>query len=457
MTGTGPANGQGDEALHQRFLPLSAYMTAPADPCPPLSTDIVTDAVVIGGGWTGLHAALSLREKGMDVALVEQFHCGYGGSGRSGGHLVGPGKEMRRFFKNPDSDAARQYARYIARVVDIAEAKLSAYGIEADYIPSGNLFGATHPKMLQETAALAQAAQRAGFEVEHWDERDCRTRELPTAWLGGMYCPRGGTLNPGKYVLGLRDAAKRAGVKLFENTPVTAIEDGQPATLRTPEGSVRANRVIIAAGTFTPTTLKRLTNRVATFRIGAFETAPLSEFQRDRLGWPNREGLVSMHNVIEAYRLTAQGTIVANTKRIFATFGNRPRTRYEPGIFEPMVRGFRDRFPELRDVAVESLWAGWCGLTPDMFPRIEVAGKHGNILSGIGFNGHGVAPTAAMGETLACLAAGEDHPHLALLQRRTMPWPPEPIRWLAVSTFLRWLDFGDAITDRQLRRRAGQG
>ena len=107
-----------------------------------------------------------------------------------------------------------------------------------------------------------------------------------------------------------------------------------------------------------------------------------------------------MHNVIEAYRLTAHKTIVSNTRRIYMNFGNRPSTNYDARIFEPMARGFRERFPGLRDLPIDSCWGGWCALTPDMLPRAGITGAHKNIYYGFAFNGHGVAPTAAMGQSL---------------------------------------------------------
>ena len=441
-----------DANLHERFIPLSAYMEAPADMQPTLSRDIRASVAVVGGGWTGLHAAIALRLKGADVVLLEQRHCGYGASGRSGGHLVGPGKEIRRFFKNPDSDIAQRYARYITAIVDEAEALLRDYGIECDFIPTGNLFGATHPVMIAEAKALAAAANRAGFRVEYWDERGCRDRGIPTAWIGGAYLPRGGTLHPGKYVLSLRKFALSKGVKIFENTPVSSVEDGKPAVVRTAGGSVSADTVILASNAFTPTTLGLYKTAMAAFRIGAFETKTLAKADFEKIGWPNREGLVSLHNVIEGYRITGHSTIVSNTKRITVKFANRITTDYEPYIFEPMVQGFRDRFPDLRHVEIDSLWGGWCALTSDMLPRVGTTGRHKNIHYGFAYNGHGVAPTASMGRTLAGLAAGERHPNLDLLERKAPNWPPEPFRWLGANLYLRSLDWKDNRIDRDLRR-----
>ncbi|MGE3391922.1 MAG: NAD(P)/FAD-dependent oxidoreductase [Gammaproteobacteria bacterium] len=440
-----------DTNLAQRFIPLSAYLDPPADLQPPLREDLRASVAVIGGGWTGLHAAIALRLAGADVVLLEQRHCGYGASGRSGGHLVGPGKEFRRLLAEPGSDTARRYGRYITDIVDEAESLLHDYGIDCDYVPSGNLFGATHPSMLTEAQALAAAAGPAGFHAEFWDERQCRARGIPAAWIGGAYLPRGGTLHPGKYVLGLRAVALAKGVRLFENTTVARIEDGAPAVVRAAEGAVTADTVVLATNAFTPTTLNLHKTAMAAFHIGAFETRPLATVDLETLGWPQREGLVSLHNVIEAYRVTRHATIVANTKRIQVAYANALPTSYAPAIFEPMVQGFRDRFPGLRHLEIASLWAGWCGLTSDMLPRIGTSGRHRNVHYGFGFNGHGVAPTAAMGRALAALAQGRRHPALEFLERKAANWPPEPLRWLGANLFLWSLQRKDDRIDRALR------
>jgi len=212
-----------DTQLAHRFVPLSAHLDPPADPRPPLREDLRASVVVVGGGWTGLHAANALRLEDADVVPLEQRHCGYGASGRSGGHLVGPGKEFRRMLAEPGSDTARRYGRYITDIVDEAESLLGEYGIDCDYLPSGNLFGATHPSMLAEAQALAGAAGPAGFHAEFRDARQCRARGIPAACIGGAHLPRGGTLDPGKYVLGLRAFALVKGVRLHEDTPVTQI------------------------------------------------------------------------------------------------------------------------------------------------------------------------------------------------------------------------------------------
>mgnify|MGYP003632700453 FL=1 len=112
MLGSDPHNpAMADENLGAIFLPLSPYLGEPADLRSPLTEDIRADVAIIGSGWTGLSAALALRQQGVHVVLLDQAFCGYGASGRSGGHLVGPGKESRRFFARGDTEAGREYAR----------------------------------------------------------------------------------------------------------------------------------------------------------------------------------------------------------------------------------------------------------------------------------------------------------------------------------------------------------
>jgi gamma-glutamylputrescine oxidase len=116
---------------------------------------------------------------------------------------------------------------------------------------------------------------------------------------------------------------------------------------------------------------------------------------------------------------------------------------------------FRDRFPELSDVAVERCWSGPIAMTLDFLPAIGRTGRHDNILFGIGYNGHGVAQASYAGTLLAKLANGEDPGHPELLGRRRVPMPPEPLRSLWARGILAGLRVLDRRTDKRAHPRAG--
>src|SRR6185295_6443154 len=134
---------------------------------------------------------------------------------------------------------------------------------------------------LRRSAATAAAL---GAHVRFLSREQMRERGIPPAFLCGVLEERGGTLHPGRYVTGLRRAALGAGIRIFEQTRVRAVEDGAPVRLRCASGTITADRAILATNAYTPRLgWKRRT--VAPLRVALFETAPLWPTQLAELGW----------------------------------------------------------------------------------------------------------------------------------------------------------------------------
>jgi glycine/D-amino acid oxidase-like deaminating enzyme len=254
--------------------------------------------------------------------------------------------------------------------------------------------------------------------------------------------------------MGLRRHALDAGVRLFEGTPVEAIEDGAPVRLRCRGGVVTADRVVLATNAYAAA-LGWKPRAVAPVRVSLFETAPLAPDQLGALGWQGREGVYTAHEILESYRLTLRGTIVGGSKTVRYAWRSRLAPGYDPEAFAAITHAFRERFPTLATAPIESVWGGWIGLTLDFLPMLGAAGAHGNVLYGWGYAGHGVAQATLMGAMLAERVQGRTHPAEAALARKERSWPPEPLRWLGAKLLTGVLSAVDARTDRQIR--AGRG
>jgi glycine/D-amino acid oxidase-like deaminating enzyme len=264
---------------------------------------------------------------------------------------------------------------------------------------------------------------------------------------------RGGVLHPGKYVRALRELAIGAGAQVFESTSVDAIGDGPEIRIETPRGSVTAPLCVIATNAYTPR-LGRLRFSVAPLYVSLFATDPLTQEQRERIGWAGQEGIYTAHEVLESFRLTADGRIVGGSRHVRWPYGGNALTDQDRRIAADLEAMFRARFPELSDVAVERSWTGPIGMTLDFLPAIGRGGTDGNVLFGIGYNGHGVAQASYTGTLLAKMATGEDPGHPELLGRRRVPFPPEPLRSLLAGGILGALRAMDRRTDRQAEPRA---
>jgi glycine/D-amino acid oxidase-like deaminating enzyme len=286
--------------------------------------------------------------------------------------------------------------------------------------------------------------------VRFVSDDEMRERGVPPAFRFGVFEECGGTLHPGRYVMGLRRAAIEAGVRLFEGSALTSLDDGPHVTARTGGGWVRADAAVFATNAYTKSA-GWLPRSVAPLRVSLFETEPLDQAQLDALGWQGREGIYTAHEELESYRLTARGTIVGGSKLVRYAWRSGLADGNDPEAFDVITRAFRERFPALGSHPIAHYWGGWIGLTLDFLPRVGAGGSHGNVFHGIGFAGHGVAQATLVGDMLAARVQGREHEWAAALRRRELDWPPEPIRWLSALAINGTLLALDRRTDRQIR------
>ncbi len=436
------------------YLDISPWFAAPSEHEPTLQQDITADVVIIGGGYTGLSAALTLRAAGADVVVLEQGIAGSGASGRNAGHLTPTiGKDLPTTLRLFGRERATTLVRFADAAVEHTERVIDEYEIDCHYVACGNIVAGLHPKHIPALEKAAEAARSLGGAVRFLPEGEMRERGVPPAFLCGVLEECGGTLNPGLYVAGLRKAALQAGVRLFEETRVLGLDDGAQVKARTEGGSVTANNAVIATNAYTEQ-LGRRKGFVAPLRVSLFETEPLSQSDLDGLDWKGREGIYTAHEALESYRLTAHGTLTGGARVVRYRYGSQLPPGRDPKAFDAIERYFRERFPTLRDVRVASFSGGWIGFTLDLLPQLGVEGAHQNVHFGVGFNGHGVAQATLVGAMIGERILGKEHPHAAALDRRLRRWPPEPVRWLAAQVINRGLALVDARTDRQIRRRS---
>ena len=443
-----------DQNLSSTFVKPSAHLKQPTDLRPALKEDVQADVVIIGGGYLGLHTAITLRDEGVDVVLIEQEFCGYGASGRNGGNLVGPGmKELRKRMEGDDEERQHYFA-YIDRNVERAKEMITRFEIDCELNLTGTLYTTPHPDLEKEGRDVVEKARSYGYtKIEFWDRDKFLERQIPLIFRNGVFVDGGGTLNPGRLVLGLRRAAIDQGVCLFEQSLVTKIKEGPMISVHTQDGGVaRAPKIVIATGGFTPSTLKRFGDKMAAFHLPAFETEPMTPEQRKSIGWPHRESVATMHYLLEGYRLTANNTLAGDTKRVMIPFGNRILTEYQPTLVEPLVAAFRKNFPTLHNLRIACTWHGWCGLTTDRLPLVGITGRHRNIYYCVGFNGHGIAPTAGMGLSMGLALVGKPDRHFEFMNRDVLGWPPEPFRWIGAKTYITWLARKDGKFDKYMRK-----
>nr|WP_043284803.1 FAD-dependent oxidoreductase [Paraburkholderia oxyphila] len=416
-----------------KYRALGGWVEKPDDPQPALEGDVQADVVIVGAGFAGLSAALELAAHGAKVVVLEREFAGFGASGRNAGYLAGAlGIEYDLFLKNIGQEKGKKIVSFYEEGVSFVERKLKEHGIDCDYNQSGLIRAGIDASQEEKVREGMRIGAELGLQSQFLDQAAMRARGIPPAFLFGNYTPRGGTLNPGKYVMGLRRAALRAGVKIYENTPLLSYVEGAVIKARTPRGSVSAPIMMLATNAYTPE-LGVLGGKVIPIRVSAIETEPLSAAQLAALGWPRREGIVTAHWTMESHRLTAHNTLLVTTKRISYPYGSKTPNVPDYDQYRELRVALHDRFPALRNIALRACWSGYISLAGDALPVVGTTGSHQNIYYAAGCTGHGVGTQSLVGNMIAKRIRGTEDELLAALRHDTPSTLPEPLRWCVVN------------------------
>lgn len=430
------------------FRLLGGWIEQPSDLQPELEGSVSADVIVVGAGFAGLSTALELTARGAKVIVLEQEFGGFGASGRNAGYLLGSmGIEFEMFAKRVGVEHATKFVSFYDEGVTYVEKRLDELGIDCDYNPSGILRAAIDPSQEKWLRRSMQIGEKLGSHTRFVDQAEMRARAIPPAFLFASE-QRGGTLNPGKYVSGLRRAAIQAGVKLYEKTPLLSYTEGSTITCKTARGSASAPVMVLATNAFTPQ-LGLLRNKIAPIRVSAIETQQLSTKQLASLGWQGREGIITPHLMMESHRLTAHNTMVLTVKKLNYVYGSKTPNVPDDNAYAALARTLHERHPTLRGLGIKHCWSGYVSMAYDALPVVGTTGPQQNIHYVAGCSGHGLATHSLMGQLLAEKIKGTESPILAALYHKTPSTLPEPFQWCAFKTAFTAAGFYDRLTDRK--------
>ncbi|WP_280236438.1 NAD(P)/FAD-dependent oxidoreductase [Nocardia cyriacigeorgica] len=400
----------------------TGWAEQPAIVEPPPTGDSGCDVVVIGGGGGGMSAALRLAEKGVDVVLLEAKTLGWGATSRNAGYItnsVAADPEILGLLLK--RERLRELYRYAENAVHFAEDTIERHGIDCGYRQEGIVIAAVSKGQLRHARRNAKVMAAAGSAAEFVEGP---AAGLPHGFLGGIREGVGGTLNPGEFALGLRAATIASGVRVHEHTPARDITDtGDGVTVDTPDGKVRARKALLTTNAYSnglSIAPKHVASPVWTSLV---ETEPVAPERLDAIGWTSRAPLVTLHMILESYRVTPRGTVVFGTRRLQTGRNPLPERTPARNVADDLVRGFRERFPGLRDIEPAKAWGGWIGMSSTWLP---VAGEASdNVLYSLACNGHGFAQAQYVGHLLADRVVGAPlHEDLAAIWHgRKRFWP----------------------------------
>ncbi|MFI5498105.1 NAD(P)/FAD-dependent oxidoreductase [Nocardia asteroides] len=390
-----------------RYSNFTGWIDRPDDVRPALDGDLICDIAVVGGGMGGMATALRLAERGQDVVLLEAEFCGYGSASRNGGQIAGaPGGDLRMLglFSGSKLSVMAKLAEHAGHYV---EDLMKTHDIDCDYVPNGLVWGAISPLMMLRVRTQAAILRAVGGQGTVGDRAQLG---LPTGFVGGMRESIGGMLNPGKLARGVRRAVLDSPVKLYERTPVSDVRrTGGIVELTTPNGTVRANKVVLATSAYAgewDITPKNLSVPLYVIEI---ETEPIAPERLAELNWTSRSGIITQHQVMTHYRLTERNTIVCGVRRPERGPGYPLPDRVpSPSLVQDMAADLADRFPTLADVSIAQAWGGWIGISADW---LSVAGQVGdNVYYSMACNGHGLCQVPYVGKMIADYIVDDEMP-----------------------------------------------
>ncbi|MGE5276034.1 MAG: NAD(P)/FAD-dependent oxidoreductase, partial [Acidobacteriota bacterium] len=381
---------------------------------------------------------------------LEQETAGYGASGRNAG-IVGETLDHSHELAAAHFglDEARALARLGRENLDELERFLADRGIDAEFARSGQLIMALTPAHVAQLRESVAFAQRLGLsDWRFLSAEEARAEVASPLYLGAALAPRSGTLHPIRLLDGLRAEALRLGVRLFEKTSVTALSfSGGRALARAPSGSVSCEKAVLAANAYAHGLRPGLLSRFLPLYDYILVSEPLSPRERDAIAWRGRQGVTDARAFFNYYRLTCDGRVLFGTSEAVYYPGNRvdPECDHSAPHYRALEESFRRHFPQLSGVAFPYAWGGPICSTTRLTPFFGSC-EGGRLLYGLGYTGHGIGSTRIAGRILAHMALGRPSPllDLAMVRRRPVPFPPEPLRRAAVAAVTRRLRRVDA-------------
>lgn len=417
-----------------------SWYAATVDPLPPfapLEGEQRADVCIVGAGFTGLSAALHLAEAGVDVALVEAHRVGFGASGRNGGQL-GSGQRVGQdsLEKLVGGEDAKRLWELAEDSKALVKSLIERHEIECHLKPGIAHMCFSEREMRDEHAYADHLAERYGYdELEKLDREAAQALCPSPKYVGGTLDMSAAHLHPLAYALGLARACEKAGVRLFEKSPVTHVDQGPPPVVHTQDGTVRADHVILACNGYLGGLDRKVAARVMPINNFIVATEPLGE---------------------EASRVLAQDVAVADTKFVINYFrlsqdkrllfggGESYGYRFPSDIRATVAKPMLEIFPHLEDVRLDYAWGGTLAITMKRMPFL--ARLSSSMLSASGYSGHGVGNATLAGKLMADAIHGDSKGFDTMAR---VPAPSFPggtaLRWPLLVLAMSWFAMRDRL------------
>lgn len=425
---------ESDELAHS----LWSATANPSPTYPPLEGVTRTTVAVVGGGFTGLSAALHLAEQGIDTVLLEAQHPGWGASGRNGGQVI-PGlkEDPDTLIAKLGSERGEALVRLAGGAPDRVFELIQRHGIHCDATREGWIQPAHDARSLALCRARAEQWQRRGAPIEILDRAETARLLGSEHYLGALLDRRGGGVHPLNYALGLAEAAQRAGARLHGQSPVQALQRNSSGfSLTTPQGTLQAEQMLLCTNAYSDALHPALRRSVIPVCSVQVASAPLSDNLRRSI-LPEGQVASDMRTLLLYYRLDAAGRLLMGGRGAYAG----------PGIAKQQVqlRQAAERlFPQLGELQWQHHWGGFVALTLDHLPHLQQVDK--GLYCALGYNGRGVAMATTLGKVLAEWLSGTPEEALGFPVSRLQTIPLHGLRKPIVSLVSAWHQFRERVS-----------
>lgn len=391
---------------------LWAQTAPPAQVLPVLRGSHRAEVVVVGAGYTGLATALALLERGVQVAVVDAREPGFGASGRNGGQVIPVFKhEPATILERFGDDVGAGVIDLVMRSADAVFELIDRYAIACDAERTGWIQGARSAASERAIRQRCQAWRRSGVAARLLDGDEIAQLSGTRHYRSGWLIETAGNVHPLKYARGLARAAVDRGASLFVDSPVVGLEpEGRGWRVATPKGELHADRVVLATNAYSTALRPGLRESIVPLYSMQVATDPLPA----NLGagiLPNGQTMTDARRLVHYFRRDAQGRFV---------IGSRGPFKPDPSAHDArrLIAMAKRLYPQLNEVAFPFRWAGRVAMTTDFLPHLHRLAP--GLTTALGFNGRGVAMTAAMGRVLAAACLDD--------AGRRLPYPVSPVR-----------------------------
>jgi len=411
---------------------------------PPLAADEKCELLIVGGGFTGLWAAVQAKERepDADIILIEQTFVGDGASGRCGGFLSSSLAHGETNVAHRFSDEADRLQELGTQNMKELLETLDRYNIDARYEQTGAMEVALDSQAAVQMHSEFEQEKAAGEDVTWFDQDAVREQVNSPAFFAGLWHRRGqdGVVDPGRLCWGLKEVLlNQLGVRVFEGTRLLKVEPvgkaGMKATCES--GVIHSDKVLLATNAFT-SSIRKIRRSIIPVWDYQIATEPLTEDQLDRIGWgQSRHALADFKNMFHYFRMTVDNRITyggGGAVRYYFNRGIAKKYGDAPARYTQLAKEFFEKFPQLVDVKFSNKWGGIIA-TSTRFCMVPGVAYDGRLAWSVGYTGHGVA-ASRFGARVGIELLGyqpSDILQLRFITQKALPWAPEPFRWLGVK------------------------